>query len=106
MADGAVKHRSRSRRQPGHVLHSLVWVRHGADNYWPALVQEVSSASLEVEFVEAGAAHYLTGTVSLASRTVPRVIPFYDGLVSYFSEEGDASHAHPWPFEALNETIR
>ena len=72
----------------------MVWVRHGLDKFWPAWVKEVCSESLDVEFVEApeadhGEYSYESGTVTLTSITVPRVLSFYDGLVSYFSAKSD-----------------
>lgn len=103
---------SRSTR-PGFTVDSIVWVRHGTDKLWPAYVKEVLSGSLEVEFVEAPKPDcdeysYESGTVTLTCITVPRVLSFYDGLVSYFSDKSDDQllYAHPFPHEALQDTLR
>lgn len=71
-----------SRRGRTHVkVGDIIWVRHGSDPFWPAIIAESTSATFEVLFIEAQTDErdYQCGTVNRSSL---RWSSFNEGLES------------------------
>ena len=78
----------------------LLWVRHGVDKFWPAIVESTEASHFEVLFVEANMCYedYLAGTVNVGHGSIRKWVRFTEGIELC---QAPQLHFHPWSDPSL-----